>query len=36
MALRFLVRLLIGFGYVALLVFIREQPQRGDALAAGD
>jgi hypothetical protein len=35
-ALRVLVRLGIGFGYVALLVFIREQLRQGDVLRDGD
>jgi hypothetical protein len=36
MALRVLARLLIGFGYVALLVFIREQLRQDGALETGD
>jgi len=36
MALRLLVRLFIGFGYVGLLAFIREQLQQGDALRDSD
>jgi hypothetical protein len=36
MVLRLLVRLLVGFGYVALLVFIREQLRQGNALRDGD
>ena len=35
-ALRLLVRLLIGFAYVGLLLFIRQQIQPGDELPAGD
>jgi hypothetical protein len=34
--LRLLVRLLLGFGYVALLLFIRDQIQSGDEPQAGD
>jgi hypothetical protein len=33
---RLLVRLLIGFAYVGLLVFVREQLRQGDALQADD
>ena len=33
---RLLVRLLIGFAYVGLLLFIRQQIQPGDELQAGD
>jgi hypothetical protein len=34
--LRLLVRLLIGFAYVGLVVFVREQLRRGDALQTDD
>jgi hypothetical protein len=33
---RLLARLLIGFGYVGLIVFIREQLQKGGAPQAND
>ena len=36
MAVRLLVRLLVGFGYVALLGFIRGQLQQGGVLQDGD
>jgi hypothetical protein len=35
-AMRLVVRLLIGFAYVGLLVFTRDQLQQGDALQADD
>lgn len=35
-AVRLVVRLLMGFGYVALLMFIREQLQQGGVLQDGD
>lgn len=35
-ALRLVVRLLIGFGYVGLVVFTREQLRQGDALRTDD
>jgi hypothetical protein len=35
-ALRLVVRLLIGFGYVGLIIFTRDQLREGGALGADD